>query len=386
MKRHVRDILSDAFITIARPIVFWLMKRELKVVHHGDVIPKERAPFVLISNHFNTWDSFVVMTNVKAFIRFVATEIAYLDWSKKLGMKHLARTIKKRVGKPDIQATRRIYEAVRQGYAIGLFPEGDNTFYGETLDIYQSTGKLLKRLNVDVILIKQQGGYLSQPRWADHFSKQGVVHTTTRTLIPQSELATKSDQEINDIVRAAIYNNDYDFQREQMIDMNRKHRAEGIERLVYLCSECRGVLTVKGVGDDIVCDTCGTIGTINTYEFIEGNRFDNLVDYNHFQYAHIEDVVNSTFAFDVTFNTVDVKRHKNHKLGTYTVHYENLRLRLENGTDERIFEIKKMRYPVNTMRHSFSFDYEGVTYNFTDIRHQFVLYELCRHVNGSYKE
>ena len=58
----------------------------------------------------------------------------------------------------------------------------------ETLDIYQSTGRLLKKANVDVILIKQQGGYISQPRWADYFAKNGVVHTHTEFLIKKEEL------------------------------------------------------------------------------------------------------------------------------------------------------------------------------------------------------
>ena len=37
------------------------------------------------------------------------------------------------------------FNSLKQNYAVGLFPEGDNTFYGETLDIYKSTGKLITR-------------------------------------------------------------------------------------------------------------------------------------------------------------------------------------------------------------------------------------------------
>mgnify|MGYP000447800723 CR=1 FL=1 len=66
--------------------------------------------------------------------------------------------------------------------------------------------------------------------------------------------------------------------------------------------------------------------------------------------------------------------------------YKNKKLTLQNDSDEITFDIHKIQYPVNTMRHSFSFDYEGITYNLTDIRNQFVLYEICRYINGSYKE
>lgn len=385
MKKSMKDLFSDVVVGILRPFIFILMSREIKVVASGEVIDKKRDPFILISNHFNTWDSFVIMKNIKSPIRFVATEIAYLDFSKKIGMGILARTIRKRVGKHDFKATKEIFRYLQAGYSIGLFPEGDNTFYGETLDMYENTGRLLKKANVDVILAKQQGGYISQPRWADYFSKKGVIHTHTKTLITKEELANLSEEEINEIVKQAIYNNDYDFQREQMIDLDRKKRAEGIERLVYYCNKCGSVLTVFGEEHDMICSSCGKIGTINEYEFIEGNTFDNLVDYNHFQYSKIEDVINSEFVFVVTLNKVDTKKLKNHKLGQYRLHYKDKVLTLTSKQSMYTFELSKMKYPVNTMRHSFSFDYEGITYNFTDIRHQFVLYEMCRYINGSYK-
>ena len=87
----------------------------------------------MISNHFNTWDSFVIAKNVKRNIRYVATEIAFLDFSKKIGMQYLARAIKKRVGKSDVLAMRRVYESLKQGYVVGLFPEGDSRSFPEHL-------------------------------------------------------------------------------------------------------------------------------------------------------------------------------------------------------------------------------------------------------------
>jgi 1-acyl-sn-glycerol-3-phosphate acyltransferase len=386
MKRPLADRLSDIALFFIRPIVVFFMKREVNVVHTGPTIKRSHEPFILISNHFNTWDAFVVMANVKKSIRFVATEVAYLDWSKKIGMRYLARTIKKRVGRNEYKAAKKIFTSLAQGYAVGLFPEGDNTYYGETVDIFRSTGKLLQRANVDVLLIKQQGGYLSQPRWADYFAKQGVVHTHTSTLFTKEELQDLSVEEINHRVELAIYNNDYAFQREQMIDFRRKHRAEGIERLMYWCNSCGGILTVHGHDHNIICDTCGVIGTINEYEFIEGNLHDNLVDYNHEQYTYMEEVIASTFSFPVTLNLVHQTKLRNRKLGHFTLTYKEKMLYLDNDTDHYEFDLMTMRYPVNTMRHSFSFDYGDAYYNFTDIRHQFVLYEMWRFLHGSYKE
>ena len=61
MKKTFPDRFSDIVIFFIRPIVTLLMQREMKVVHEGPVIKRNHEPFVLISNHFNTWDSFVVL-------------------------------------------------------------------------------------------------------------------------------------------------------------------------------------------------------------------------------------------------------------------------------------------------------------------------------------
>ncbi len=386
MKIPFKDKFADAAIFIARPIVNLLMRREITVIAKGDKIDKNREQFIMISNHFNTWDAFVVMKSIKAKIRFIATEIGFLDAGKGFGMKYLARAIPKRVGKLDYIATKAIFDYLEMGYSIGFFPEGDNTFYGETLDIYKSTGKLIKKADVDVILVKQQGGYLSQPRWADYFAKNGFVFTKTETLLTKEEIRELTPFRINKIIEEAIYNNDYDFQKEKMIKFTRKARAEGIERLVYYCNNCGGVLTVFGKGDDIICSKCGIIGHINEYELIEGNRYDNLVDYNKYQYKKIEKVLASEFVFVVTLNLVNLSSMKNIRIGEYKVRYKDKKLLLSDNISTYTFELEKMKYQVNTMRHSFSFDYEEETYNLTDIRHQFVLYEMCRYLNGSYKD
>lgn len=103
--KKFKDTFSDVFVSIARPIINLLMDREIKVEASGIKITKKRDPFILISNHFNTWDSFVVMRNVKYPIRFVATEIAFLDPVKGFSMGVLARAIPKRVGKVDLNDT-----------------------------------------------------------------------------------------------------------------------------------------------------------------------------------------------------------------------------------------------------------------------------------------
>ncbi len=386
MKIPFKEKVSDAGMAITKPLVKMLMARELTVVSTGEVITKDHEPFILIANQFNSWDNVVVMNNVKTKIRFLTTINRFLDPSKDFKMKFLAKAIPKQGINSDYLEKKAIYDYLAMGYSIGFFPEGESSFYGETLQIIKSTGKLIKKAGVDVIIVKQQGGYLSQPRWADNYSTNGHVQTKTFTLLTKTEIESLKPEEINELVEIAIANNDYDFQRKKMLKFKRKARAEGIERLIYYCDNCGGVLTVFGKGDDIVCSKCGKIGHINEYEFIEGNKFDNLVDYNKFQYSKIEEVINSEFVFVVTLNLVNYMRMKNIKLGDYKVRYKDKKLYLSDNLSSYVFELEKMQFPVNTMDSSFSFDYEEDTYNFTNIRHQFVLFEMCRYLNKRHEE
>ena len=386
MEKRYKEKFSNIVVRMVKPIINMLLRKEINVVATGDKITRDRDPFILVSNHFNSWDSFIVMQNINYNIRFVSTEMAFLDKGKKFGMSVLARVIPKRVGKVGVVATRKILGYLEEGYAIGLFPEGDNTFYGETLGIFKSSGKLIKKAGVDIVLVKQSGGYISQPRWADNFAKKGVVHTKTETLITKEDLKNLTPTMINELIEKAIYNNDYDFQRENMIKFDRDARAEGIERLVYFCPNCNSPMTVFGQEDDIYCSKCGKIGHINEYEFIEDSKFDNLVDWNKFQYEHIEEVINSEFVFSATLNQVNTDSYKSKKLGEYKVKYKDKTLFFSDKDSSYIFEIEKIKYAVNTMRNSLSFDYENITYNLSEIRHQFVIFEMCRFLNGDYKE
>lgn len=386
MEIGFKEKFSDVFVKVAKPVINRLLKKEIHVVANGDHITRDREPFILISNHFNTWDSFIVMQNIDYNIRFIATDMAFLNKGRKFGMNALARVIPKRVGKVDVVATRKVLEYIKHGYAIGLFPEGDNTFYGETLGIFKSSGKLIKKADVDVILVKQEGGYLSQPRWADNFAKMGVVHTNTEVLITKEELQELTPTMINKLITKAIYNNDYDFQRERMIKFDRDDRAEGIERLIYYCNNCNSSMTLFGLENDIYCSKCGKIGHINQYEFIEENKYDNLVDYNKYQYKHIEEVIASEFVFVTTLNLINTDSYRSIKIGEYKVRYKNKILYFTDQNSSYTFELEKIKYQVNTMRDGFSFDYGEETYNLTEIRHQFVLFEMCRFLNGDYKK
>lgn len=359
------------------------LKKEINVVSNGESITKDREPFILISNKLTDWDSIIVMQNIDYDVKFVSTELSFLDKSKKMGNNYITDIKYKKSGEVDRESINNILEHLKNGTSIGIFPERDKTFLGDTQSICENSGKLIKEAGVDVILVKQSGGYLSQPRWADTYAQMGFVVTNTETLITKKELEDLTPKMINNLITEGIHNNEYDFQKLSMLKFERENRAEGIERVVYYCNNCNSSMTVFGKGDDIYCSKCGKIGHFNEYEFIDGNEFDNLVDYNKYQYSFIEDVISSEFVFVATLSIIDPKVSKNELVGEYKVRYKDKLLIFTNKDSKYTFEFKKINNPINTMNDNFSFDYGKETYNLSNLRHQFVLFEMCRYINNN---
>lgn len=387
MEIRFKERMADVFIKLSKPIINKIASREFNIISTGEKIDKKREPFILVSNHFNDWDSFIVMKNIKYNIRFLANQIVFKEQGQKSEMGLFARIFLKLIGTLNVDEIEKSFDYLKHGYAIGMFPEGAATFHGATLKIRKETGAFIKEANVDVVAVKQCGGYLSHPRWANHHAKYGVIHTCTSVIIKKEELADLTPLKINNIITKAISSNDYDFQKEHMIKLDRIHRAEGIERVLYYCNKCNNTMTVFGHENSIYCANCGEIGYINEYEIIEGNQFDNLVDYYRFQYTKIEEVIDSEFIFFATLNMVNIFSLRSIKVGHYKVRYKDKTLYFTDRISTYTFDMKKITFPVMTQNNSFRFDYGEETYNLTNLLHPVVLYEMCRFLNkGSVSE
>ncbi|MBN2605523.1 MAG: 1-acyl-sn-glycerol-3-phosphate acyltransferase, partial [Bacilli bacterium] len=238
MEIRFKERMADVFIKLSKPIINKIASREFNIISTGEKIDKKREPFILVSNHFNDWDSFIVMKNIKYNIRFLANQIVFKEQGQKSEMGLFARIFLKLIGTLNVDEIEKSFDYLKHGYAIGMFPEGAATFHGATLKIRKETGAFIKEANVDVVAVKQCGGYLSHPRWANHHAKYGVIHTCTSVIIKKEELADLTPLKINNIITKAISSNDYDFQKEHMIKLDRIHRAEGIERVLYYCNKC----------------------------------------------------------------------------------------------------------------------------------------------------
>jgi predicted RNA-binding Zn-ribbon protein involved in translation (DUF1610 family) len=269
----------------------------------------------------------------------------------------VTHAIPKSKGASDLRTAKELIKAVRKEYPILIFPEGDTTFYGETNYIEESTYKLIKKLKIDVIICNVKGGYLSKPRWATGKRKNRRIHMDYSIAIKKEELKEMSVSDIENRVKDAMYNNDYDYQREKMIKRPGKELAEGFENVTYICPECETINSIKSYGNTIECTSCGTKGSINEFGFIEGFKFDNLIEWDKYQRKFIPKLRSTVIETTADLYYADYDSGVNNLVGKVNIKFDKDTFSFTGALEEKV-PLHDIVNPIVTLRRNLNFTYD----------------------------
>ena len=260
-------------------------------------------------------------------------------------------------GESDLRTARGLIRAVKSGYPILIFPEGNTTFYGSTKYIEESTMKLIKKLEVDVITCNVKGGYLSKPRWATGKRKNRRVQLNYELTIPKEDLKDMGIREIHNKIHEALYNNDYEYQRKVMIKHPGKKLAEGLENVIYICPKCEAINSIITKGNKFECGECKTKGHVDEYGFLKGFKFDNLLDWDEFQKPYKLEVEKSVIESSGFLNYLRFEDDARIPVGRVGIIYKDGKFHFSGALTE-IVDLKDIHNPIITLRRDLSFDYD----------------------------
>jgi 1-acyl-sn-glycerol-3-phosphate acyltransferase len=323
--------------------------------------PKRKEPYVILANHTFLFDVVHVPLPLKKIPFIVASHNLFVKQPTKFLLTRIAHAIPKTKSASDIRTARELIGAVKRGYPILIFPEGHTTYNGQTNYIEESTMKLIKKLNIDLVTVRAKGGYLSKPRWATGKRKNRRVDFTYRIAIPKERIAELTVEEIGDIVKKELYHNDFIYQREAMIPHPGNELAEGLENVLYVCPECEQIGTLETKGNDIWCNHCQTKGRMNPYGFIEGFRFDNTVDWDKYQRKFDPVLAKTVLSSPCTVQLVDDETWVYEKLGQGTITYRDRQLVIE-GDVNLVFDVADIKSPSVTLRRDFNINVHNKHY------------------------
>jgi 1-acyl-sn-glycerol-3-phosphate acyltransferase len=246
----------------------WSLLRKLKAplllrtnrVEAEFLDPEPNGPYLLVANHGHRADAWVLGSLLGRTIRYMANLEGVSP--TKAFFAELVGAYGKRKGMPDLAALRRTLDLARSGETIGIFPEGDRSWDGSFQGIKPGLGRLIKLIKLPVLMARQEGSYLSAPRWARH-ERQGQWQVRFK-LLPIEEILHKSPEELERSIEGWIAGDG----PASAANFYCKAPAEGAERVLWLCPACGALHSIRSRGAELFCRDCSAVWRIDANQRI----------------------------------------------------------------------------------------------------------------------
>lgn len=270
---------------------FFVKKNSITVTKSND-IDLTQPPYLLLSNHCGVYDPVIISSVMPVHIRWVTG--AYLFKSKllKFVFSNICKCIPKQQGRGDFSAMREIQRSLKSGDVVGLFPEGTRTWDGDMCYInYKSLAKMIRMFKVPVLFVNLQGCYAQQPRWADSYRK-GAINVNCRYMLSVEEIESLKLDELEKVVENHLtFSNDA---WKETVDYNFvcDKRAEGIQRLLYMCPNCHRIESMESNGNTVACKHCHAKAEITPKDTIKSKliKFHNISDWHKWEAKSLYEV------------------------------------------------------------------------------------------------
>lgn len=263
-----------------------------------------KPPYIVISPHFCMADAFLLALSFRRQIYYVANDDIFNIPAISPIIRYLVSPIPKMKSVPDIQTIKDIITVKNQGGIIGLFPEGNTTFYGRTGYIPPAIARLIGKLRIPVVFYTFDGMYFTSPRFADKVRRRrgGSIWGRVKRVWMPEEFAELTPEQIYDEVKQTMYVDPYAEQSLDMYSYRGRNRANYVERVCFQCPVCKRI-GMLSKGHDLGCPHCGYSVIYNEYGFFEradGDKpvYDNVYDWFRFELEYARRIDFSAISAD----------------------------------------------------------------------------------------
>ncbi len=207
------------------------------------------GPFFLIALHRNYMDPYFMAFRIGRQVNYIATAVLFRQWLtglyfKSLGCIPLVRS------RPDLRPIMTAFQLLDSGGAVGMYPEGARSWYGETA-CEPAVFKVLEKRRVPIVTVELYGTFEQQPRFSRRLRRSRL---RIRYRVHPPGDARRLVQEL--------------LRGERLWDARRRflarpQPARNAEQLVYRCPQCGVPFRCRGYDDGrLACAACGTIFTL----------------------------------------------------------------------------------------------------------------------------
>lgn len=271
-KLTLAEKLHKRQLTTPNPVFYWILMRVIDVLNmkvkpsfvYKAYPGKHEGPFILISNHASRVEyQFTAPVCLPKKLNYVVGYNEFFRSPLNMILKPM-QVIPKKNFTPDLYCVKQIMSIIKQGGNICIMPEGMSSITGMAQPVMIGSGKLLKKLGVDVFYTKISGAYLTYTKHCLD-ERPGRIEVTVDQMFTADELKTLSPEEIEDKMNRLLAHDDYIWNKEKQVRFDGKGQmAKNLDTLLYMCPKCGAMHKMECSGNTMHCTECG-----NTIEIDE---------------------------------------------------------------------------------------------------------------------
>ena len=345
----------SAVFAFLRPIMRLYFK--LRYRHRAEKSGLKRGAYLIVSNHQTTMDPFLLSLSFKFPIYFVASDDLFNLKVSSL-INYLVAPIPKSKSVADLAAVRNIFRIVKEGGAVGVFPEGNRTVSGGQWEMTDAIAKLAKLVKVPLVIYNINGGYGTDPRWG-HNIRKGRMSSGVKRIISAEELSAMSTEEVFAAIKDGLSVDDTGAG----VAYKSKRRAEFIERALYMCPVCGEVSSIVSRNKKFKCAHCGTASTytetLNISPPVAG--YERIYEWYEWERAAVVQKVLSgeTVSDDGILFRESVKLRRKKKLAGDRVAIDKDNLVVSGKSGQAVYPLKDITAVTMVGKKKFNFYYDG---------------------------
>lgn len=239
-----------------------------------DSLKEIEGPYLILANHNLELDPLLIGDAIGKHAYFVASEhLLRKGFVSKLLMYFLKPIIHMK-GRQGAKTVKQMLRTLQEGHRVCIFPEGNRSFNGVTMEMQASIAKVAKKAKVKLITYRVEGGYFTQPRWSTNLRKGKIQGRLIHVYQPE-QLAQMSDDQISEAIITDLHEDAYETQKREPIQFRGDNLAFGLESTIFTCPVCGEMGKLHSEKDRFYCE-CGFEATYDVYGYLtdkEGKQY-----------------------------------------------------------------------------------------------------------------
>ena len=305
VKKRQKPIRQSRILKLLVAILSFFELRKVKFKYNCFGMEKldKKQPCLILMNHSSFLDLKIAFRIFrKRRFNIVSTEDTFIG--KKTLMRFLGCTSTLKF-LPDTMLVRdMMYIINKLNCSVLMYPEACYTFDGTATTMPEkSLGKCLKLLKVPLVIVETKGAFHYDPLYNGlQLRKVDVSADVTYVLSPE-EIAQKSVDELNDIIKKYFSFDNFKWQQENKIKISEPFRADGLNRVLYKCPHCLKEGMMVGKGTTLKCEHCNTEYELTEYGFLKNlngeSKFSHVPDWYKWERECVkQEVLNDSYMLD----------------------------------------------------------------------------------------